>query len=101
MVEAYDPGTNTWSSKASMPTARERLRAVAYVGKILAFGGSTGSSMATVELYDPLTNSWSTANALSVPRATFGAAEVDGKIFAVGGYSGGVVASVDVGTIAG
>ena len=37
--EAYDPSTNTWSTKAPMPTARGGLASVAINGNIYSFGG--------------------------------------------------------------
>ncbi|NIR95350.1 MAG: galactose oxidase, partial [Gammaproteobacteria bacterium] len=38
-VEAYDPATDTWSSKAPMPTARNFLTTSAVNGIIYAIGG--------------------------------------------------------------
>ena len=32
VVEAYDPASNTWSTKAAMPTARDRIYAVVKKG---------------------------------------------------------------------
>ena len=39
-VEAYDPVTNSWSTKAAMPTARQNLAAVAVNGIVYAIGGN-------------------------------------------------------------
>jgi hypothetical protein len=62
-VEEYDPATNTWTTKAPMPTARESLGlAAASNGKIYAVGGAVmsihgvhfeGHPLATVEEYTP------------------------------------------------
>ena len=54
-VEEYNPDTNTWSSKASMPTARAGLAVAEVDGMIYAIGGDDG----TVEVYNPATNTWS------------------------------------------
>ena len=56
-VEEYDPATDTWATKAPMPTPRWNLGvATASNGKIYAIGGFNGSLLATVEEYDPATN---------------------------------------------
>lgn len=86
-----DAGTcraGTWSTVAAMPTARDRLAAVAGAdGMIYAIGGvsSTGASNA-VEAYDPMTDSWTTR--APMPTARFELAAVlgsDGRIYAIGG----------------
>jgi N-acetylneuraminic acid mutarotase len=54
-AEAYDPVTNSWTTKASMPTPREDLAAAtAPDGRIFAFGGLNNSSiLSTTEAYLP------------------------------------------------
>jgi hypothetical protein len=92
-VEAYNPVTNTWTAKASMPTARDDLFAVSSSnGKIYAIGGSTGSETKIVEEYDPLNNIWKSTAGMSAARELFGAAAPsDGRIYVFGGLknSGG------------
>lgn len=53
-VKEYDPANNTWTTKASMSTARVGPAAAAVNGKIYAIGGydNTGNPVATVEEYD-------------------------------------------------
>ena len=53
-VEAYDPATNTWTTDASMPTARDGLGAGVINGKLYAVGGenSTGQ-LRTLEVFNP------------------------------------------------
>jgi hypothetical protein len=41
-VEAYDPSTDTWSTKASMPTGLNSTYAVVENGIIFVIGGCTG-----------------------------------------------------------
>jgi len=86
-----DAGTcraGTWSTVAPMPTARDRLAAVAGAdGLIYAIGGvsSTGASNA-VEAYDPMTDSWSTRAPMPTPRFELAAVlGSDGMIYAIGG----------------
>lgn len=54
-VEAYNPGTNTWSTAASLPTARTAAKGTVSNGVLYVIGGYTGVSTAvgTVEAYTP------------------------------------------------
>jgi N-acetylneuraminic acid mutarotase len=52
-VEAYDPGTDTWTTEASMPTARELLTASVINGTLYAVGGYNGNALSTVEAFSP------------------------------------------------
>jgi N-acetylneuraminic acid mutarotase len=56
VVEAYNPSTNTWETKASMPTARSRLQTNLALGKIYVMGGEPDQSLNYA--YDPVTDSW-------------------------------------------
>lgn len=75
-VEEFDPITNTWTVKASMPTPRIGANAVYAHGLIYVIGGANAldSAMTTVEAFDPLTNTWSTKAPMTVPRVYFGSA---------------------------
>jgi N-acetylneuraminic acid mutarotase len=96
-MEEYDPATNSWATKAPMPTARSRLGlAAALNGKVYATGGfsNVGHTVATLEEYDPATNSWATKAPMPTRRSSLGlAAAGNGRIYAVGG--GDVVATVE------
>src|SRR5208337_584752 len=43
-VDAYNPTTNTWTTVAPLPTAREALAVVSDNGLIYAIGGSSGGA---------------------------------------------------------
>lgn len=61
-VDSYNPATDTWTSLASMPTARYQLAAGVINGKIYAAGGTDNTNtLTTVESYDPVANTWTTA----------------------------------------
>jgi len=87
--EVYDPSTDTWETKKSMPTAREVMQANAVNGKIYLIGGisSAGVEIADVEVwavnevYDIDTDTWTSKK--SMPYAVVGArsAVVDDKIY--------------------
>jgi N-acetylneuraminic acid mutarotase len=102
--EAYDPITNTWETKASMPTARDNFAIATYQNKIYCMGGVTG--MTTVpyadteirlpaylwstvnEVYDTATDTWKTKTPMpSAPNAQLTANVVDGKIYLIGGLT--------------
>jgi N-acetylneuraminic acid mutarotase len=90
-VEAYDPATDTWQSKAPMPTPRGRLCATAVNGKIFAIGASTppsGPWLATVEMYDPLTDTWARRANTPTAKGVSAASTVHGLIYVIGGRSG-------------
>lgn len=55
-THAYTVSTNTWTTRASMPTSRSFLTATALNGVIYAIGGQ---STKVVEAYDIATNTWS------------------------------------------
>lgn len=85
-VYAYDPGTDTWTSRAPMPTARGALSVTEHGGKLYAIGGyDRKANNAQVEVYDPVRNVWTTAAPLPTSRDHLGTATVAGKIYAIGG----------------
>ena len=98
-VEAYDPGTNTWTTKAPMPTGRQLPGAAVLNGSIYAVGGLNASSgftgLATVEAYDPGSNTWTTQAPLQTPRWGLAVAPLGGTLYAVGGNSNGALATIE------
>jgi PKD repeat protein len=92
-VEEYDPATNTWATKASMPTGRIYLAVGVVNNKIYAIGGCADSScstyFSTVEEYDPATNTWtncgSTCSSMTTARGYLAAGVVNNRIYAIGG----------------
>src|SRR5260370_889622 len=97
-VEVYDSNSNSWSTVASMPTARDSLAAAVLNGNIYAIGGfSSNTPLDTEEVYDHVSNSWTTSSAIGgspgtvvpMPTARWGlaAAAVHGKVYAIGGIN--------------
>src|SRR2546429_643700 len=89
-VEAYDPATNSWTTKASLSATRHLLGLGAINGKLYAVGGQgsvpTGSRfLGSVEAYDPVTDLWTTKAAMPTARAFLGVGVIDGLLYAVGG----------------
>ena len=91
--QAYDPATNTWATKAALPTGRYYPTAAAVGGKIYVMGGfgSGGANLDTNEEYDPLADSWETKTVMPTARNALSAAVVGDKIYAVGGTNGAYV----------
>lgn len=85
-VYAYDPTTDSWTERASMPTARGALSVTEHDGKLYAIGGyDRKANNAQVEVYDPVQNVWTTAAPLPTPRDHLATAAVAGRIYAIGG----------------
>jgi N-acetylneuraminic acid mutarotase len=97
VVEAYNPVTDSWTTKAPMLTPRYGFAAVVGSdGKIYTIGGpyndsqppySDGQSV-LVEAYDTTTNAWTAMPSLPNGRYHPGAvAAADGNIYVTGGFS--------------
>ncbi|MCB9300093.1 MAG: hypothetical protein H6566_05540 [Lewinellaceae bacterium] len=85
-VEMYDPVTDTWQTKAPMPTARSGFCAEALNGKIYAMGGIDASGYKDVlEVYDPATDTWMEKMEMPQTRSLFGSAVVNDLLYAYGG----------------
>jgi N-acetylneuraminic acid mutarotase len=93
-VEEYDPASNTWRQRASMPTPRNHMVGGAISGKIYVASGRVGaafisggsSNVGVIEAYDPATDSWSQGLArMADPRSAAAAGVHDGKLYVTGG----------------
>ena len=91
-VEVYDPETDTWATRADMPTPRSHMTVSALGGKIYAIGGGarivagrSGEYRPLLEVYDTATNRWARAADLPTPRSVLSSSVVDGRIYVMGG----------------
>ena len=92
MNEVYDIATDTWSTRAPMPTARSAVGAAVIDGRIYVIGGEgwvdqLGGVFCTNEAYDPTRNSWVEKTPMPAARHGFAKGVLDGKLFAVSGVS--------------
>ena len=86
-VEAYDPVTDTWTSKADMPIALRAFSTSAVNGKIYAFGGKNNTEKGRVNVfeYDPATDTWTPKADMPTGRENLATSVVNGRIYAIGG----------------
>ncbi|MCK4330521.1 T9SS type A sorting domain-containing protein [candidate division WOR-3 bacterium] len=93
--DEYNPAANSWTTKASMPTATEGAAVGVVDGKIYVIGGYSGTSfLNTVQEYDQGTDSWTTKAPMPTAGAFITGAVVDGKIYVIGGYNGSCLNTV-------
>lgn len=92
-VEEYDPKTDTWSERSSMPTARNHAAVGVVNNKVYVIGGRLGSAFIftasntnVVEEYDPATDQWGLVKARMPTERSGGAwAVYKGRIYVAGG----------------
>jgi N-acetylneuraminic acid mutarotase len=92
-VEEYDPATNTWRQRSSMPTPRNHATAGLVNGKIYVIGGRVGAAGITtasntnvVEQYDPGTDSWGGVRTrMPTARSAMASGVYGGRIYVTGG----------------
>jgi N-acetylneuraminic acid mutarotase len=91
--EVYDPATNTWETRQTMPTARNHSFVGVVNNKIYVIGGRLSAAFITrasntgiVEEYDPATDQWGAAKAPMLnPRSAGASGTYKGKIYVAGG----------------
>ena len=90
--EEYDPKTNSWRSRAPMPTARNHFLGAEVNGKMYAIGGRLGSTFVTRssntdinEEYDVAQDLWTTKAQMPTARSGVGGGVYRGKIYVGGG----------------
>jgi N-acetylneuraminic acid mutarotase len=91
-VESYDPVSDTWSEKSSMPTNRFQAVSITHNQQIYAFGGEYAQSENSpsyyykiVEAFDPLTDSWRTVTNMPQLRLLPAVAVFNDKAYVIGG----------------
>jgi len=92
VTEVYNPKTDTWETKTSMPTNRSALSANVVDSKIILTGGIKyynrfpyASLVGETEVYDPETNSWTTKVPIPNPVSNHASAVIDNKMYVIGG----------------
>ena len=88
-VDEYDPATDRWRARTSMPIGMDHVGTAVFNGKVYVVGGFTtnrhvGVSNNVFE-YDPASDKWRSLAPLPSPRGSVAAVVLDGKIHAFGG----------------
>ena len=93
-VEEYDPATNSWRSRAALPTPRNHATAGVVNGKVYVIGGRVGgafvssgsSNVGVVEEYDPAADLWGAPKArMPSARSAIASGVLGGRIYVTGG----------------
>jgi N-acetylneuraminic acid mutarotase len=93
-VEAYDPSTDRWTTKAPMPVGLHHVGIGVTGGRLYVIGGyrqsglSVWNPVATVYAYDPATDTWAGRAPMPTARGALSVTEHEGKLYAIGGYEG-------------
>ncbi|MBM2817137.1 MAG: hypothetical protein HW421_3899 [Ignavibacteria bacterium] len=85
----FNPATNEWTKKASLPQGGVFATAVAFDGKIYVMGGGQNNAKKDYHyIYNPSEDKWTEGAKLLTPRMYHSAAAVNGKIYIIGGQNG-------------
>jgi N-acetylneuraminic acid mutarotase len=84
-IEGYDPSTNTWAVKSSMPFQLARFAVASIDDSLYVLGGEDlGGPTPAMVAYMPATNTWSDVAPMPMPRSALAAAAINGVIYTVG-----------------
>jgi N-acetylneuraminic acid mutarotase len=85
-LRIYDIASNTWSSGADMPAAKEAGAGAVVNGKFYVMGGDDfANGVNTNYIYDIATNTWSTGAPLPDSRSNTVATAMGGFVYVFGG----------------
>lgn len=94
-VESYDPATDKWTTRTSMPAALCAPAVASYNGDIYLFGGLTNSvtSVANVYAYNPLDDTWTAKTNMDRNIHSATAVTYNSKIYLIGGRGKDTISS--------
>jgi N-acetylneuraminic acid mutarotase len=100
-VEQYDPATDTWTTKADIPTATASHASVVIDNRIYVINGNgvTGTVLSLVQIYEPAMDTWIEAPHTAIARQLPSAGAVDGSIYLMGGFNPNIDAFVTLGAV--
>jgi N-acetylneuraminic acid mutarotase len=91
---AYDPATNAWSARRSLPEIRSHFSNAMFThaGRLYVFGGETAHNVPvrSAVVYDFASDTWSSLSPMPRNRMSAAVAYLDGAIHVVGGYYGSI-----------
>ena len=83
-VLAYNPASNSWSTKTSLPAARESGDGATTIGSTIYLAGGYDANRTltrTLYAYNTTSNTWSTRANLPIASACGGSAAISGKLY--------------------
>lgn len=94
-VEAYNPGSDSWTARAPPPQSRSGLNGSGTINGVLYVAGGFGTNGATNTLYayNPSTNTWATRAPMIYSAVCGGSGVIGGRLY-VYGYTGCTVGGV-------
>jgi len=93
-VEAYNPITDQWTTKAPLPLGLHHAGAAELNGKLYVVGGFTAAGFSIwnpvnhVFTYDPGRDEWIERAGMPTARGGLAVVNVENKLYALGGYDG-------------
>src|SRR6266542_2486143 len=81
---AYDPGTNSWTSRASMPQPRAESNGAGVINGIVYVPGGQGTNGVycnSLFAYNPATNTWTSKATMPEARGCGGSGVIGGKLY--------------------
>ena len=93
-VEAYDPATDGWAERSSLPAPLHHLNVAAVGGRLYVAGALSGSGFGAMGItlaYDPAADPWTPLDGMpaGTQRGASGVAVVGPRIYVAGGLRGG------------
>jgi N-acetylneuraminic acid mutarotase len=90
LVQEYNPATDSWATKAPIPTARSAVAFGVIQDKIYVAGGEIQTyeylaAFRALEAYDPATNTWERLPRMPVPRHGLAGAAIGNRLHLVSG----------------
>ena len=106
--EMYDPATNAWSAKKSMPIASSKFATAVFNNKIYCVGGGVTDFMNLSkasnwdvnitkgfnQVYDPATDTWENKTAMPIPQIESQATVVNGKLYFLEGHTNSTLTQI-------
>jgi hypothetical protein len=91
--QVYDPGSDSWTQKRSLPTGISAYASAVANGKIYIIGGFSGTDyIDSNQIYDPKMDLWTDGapipnNSIGATAASTNGIQAPVKIYVIGGYS--------------
>ena len=87
-MQAYSPSSNAWTTRASLPAARQGGNGAVTINGIVYLAGgedATGALTRTLYAYNASTNVWSTRATMPAYGACGGSAVISGRLYVFSG----------------